>query len=147
MNKLLFAIGLTLAATTATAELRSKISASNVEETMSKLEAAVETAGATIFAKVDHAAGAEQAGLELPPAQLLIFGNPQLGTPAMQDDPLAGLALPLRVLVFENADQLAVVAWETPDTFLDGLQIPEDAEYRMRMAQALENLTDAAVAD
>ena len=147
MKNLILAGLLAAFAGTAQAELRSKISANSVEDTMAKLEAAVEGAGATIFAKVDHAAGAEAAGMDLAPAQLLIFGNPQRGTPAMQDDPLAGLALPLRILVFENADQLAVVAWETPDTFFDGLNIAEDAEYRMRMAQALETLTDAAVSD
>ena len=64
--------------------------------TMDALEAAVTGAGATVFARVDHAAGAEGIGMALTPAQLLIFGNPALGTPAMQADPLAGLYLPLQ---------------------------------------------------
>ena len=134
-------------ATAAQAEVVSKIAPGSVAETMDKLEAAVTNAGATVFARVDHAAGASDVGTDLAPAQLLIFGNPALGTPAMQDDPLAGLALPLRVLVFEGADGRAVVAWEPPSTVLEGLNIPDDAEYVAKMVGALDNLTDAAVAD
>ena len=141
------ALGATTAALiagSAAAEVVSKFAASDVTQTMDKLEAAVEDAGATVFARVNHAEGAMQVDMELAPAELLIFGNPQLGTPAMQDDPLAGLALPLRVLVFENVDGRTVIAWEPPATFLDGLMIPEDAPYVDAMTQALERLTDAA---
>ncbi|WP_296417114.1 DUF302 domain-containing protein [Pseudooctadecabacter sp.] len=148
MKHLIGATALMIAtAVPAAAEVVSKIAPASVAETMDKLVAAVEGAGATVFARVDHAAGAQSVDMELPPAQLLIFGNPALGTPAMQDDPLAGLALPLRVLVFEAEDGRAVVAWEPPTTFLDGLTIPEDAEYVGKMTAALDRLTDAAVAE
>ena len=72
-----------------------KVEASgDVAATMDALEAAVNGAGATVFARVDHAGGAKKVDLELADAQLLIFGNPKLGTPAMQDDALAGIFLP-----------------------------------------------------
>ena len=147
MKQAVLGLVMGLSASVASAEVVSKIAPAGVEATMDKLVAAVEGAGATVFARVDHAEGARGVDMELAPAQLLIFGNPALGTPAMQDDPLAGLALPLRVLVFEGDDGRAVVAWEPPQTFLEGLTIPEDAEYVAKMTEALDMLTNAAVAD
>ncbi|MEQ8294079.1 MAG: DUF302 domain-containing protein [Roseovarius sp.] len=112
---------------------------------MAALEQAVEGAGATVFAKVDHGAGAEGAGLELGASQLLIFGNPQLGTPAMQANPLAGLYLPLKVLVYEDAGGQVWLAYEEPEETLDELDgIDDDAEYIAKMTGALAKLTEAA---
>ena len=92
------ALSLASLGTAAHAEMIAKTSPHSVSETMDRLEAAVTAAGATIFARVDHAAGAGKVDMELRPTQLLIFGNPKLGTPAMQDAQTAGLDLPLRVL-------------------------------------------------
>ncbi|WP_209425452.1 DUF302 domain-containing protein [Pararhodobacter sp. SW119] len=123
-------------------------SAQDVSATMDALEAAVRDAGATVFARVDHAAGAESVDMELRATELLIFGNPQLGTPAIQDDVLAGLALPLRVLAYEDAEGQTWIAYEAPATMLGGLDgIAEDAEYVGRITGALENLTAAAAGD
>uniref|UniRef100_UPI003B51DCC3 DUF302 domain-containing protein n=1 Tax=Roseovarius indicus TaxID=540747 RepID=UPI003B51DCC3 len=117
----------------------------DVATTMSALEAAVEGAGATVFARVDHGAGAQGAGLELGPSQLLIFGNPKLGTPAMQANPLAGLFLPLKVLVYEDAGGQVWLAYEAPEETLDDLDgIDDDADYVARMTGALRKLTQAA---
>ena len=132
-----------LAAAPAFAETQRLEAEGSVAETMDRLRAAVEEAGATVFARVDHTQGARDAGMELPPAELLIFGNPKLGTPAMQDDPLAGLALPLRVLAYEAEGQ-TWLAWETPETLFEGLSLPEDAAYRGKIDDALDKLTRAA---
>lgn len=110
---------------------------------MDALEAAVTDAGATVFARVDHAAGAEGIGMELRPAQLLIFGNPALGTPAMQADPLAGLYLPLKVLVYED-DAGVWLAYEDASETLDDLNIPDNAEFIGKMDGALQALTAKA---
>ncbi|WP_422027159.1 DUF302 domain-containing protein [Roseovarius sp.] len=119
--------------------------AGDVAATMAALEAAVEGAGATVFAKVDHGAGAEGAGLELGASQLLIFGNPQLGTPAMQANPLAGLYLPLKVLVYEDAGGQVWLAYEAPEETLDDLEgIDDDAAYIGKMTGALSKLTKKA---
>lgn len=133
-----------LLATPALAEIESKTTDKTVPEAMDALEAAVTNAGATVFARVDHAGGAESVDMDLAPSQLLIFGNPQLGTPAMQDDPLAGLVLPLKVLVYDN-DGTTTVAWEEPEEMFDDLNIDDDADYIDKMEGALNNLTDAAV--
>ncbi|SIS97815.1 Uncharacterized conserved protein, DUF302 family [Roseivivax lentus] len=119
----------------------------SVEVTIDKLETAVKNAGATIFARVDHAGGAANVEMELAPAELLIFGNPKLGTPALQDDIRAGVHLPLRVLAYEDAAGQVWVAYESPEAMLDGLQVPGDAPYLAMMSGALDKLTGAAVAE
>lgn len=129
----------------ALAEVNSKPSDKSVEETMTDLMAAVTGAGATVFAVVDHAAGGAEAGFEMEPAQLLIFGNPKLGSQAIIDDPRAGLVLPLRVEVL-SVDGVTQVVWADTATLFDGLSIAADAPYRAQIDSALDKLTDAAVA-
>src|ERR1700761_5411025 len=77
---------------------------SPVRETVDHLTSVVETAGLTVFARVDHGGGAASVGMELRPTELLIFGNPRGGTPLMQDQQTAGIDLPLKALVWEDAD-------------------------------------------
>ena len=119
-------------------------SANDVATTMDALEAAVTGAGATVFARIDHAGGAMSAGMELSDSQLLIFGNPKLGTPAMQHDPLAGLYLPLKVLIYEDASNDTWLAYVDPKEMLDDLNVPSDAEYLKKMTGALAKLTAKA---
>lgn len=148
MKQLLAAAAIAVMGTGVMAEegdiLRVKATA-DVAATGDALQAAVEAAGATLFARVDHAAGAEKVGMELAPAQLLIFGNPKLGTPAMQDDALAGLYLPLRVLVYSDTEGQVWLAYEDPAQMaanLDG--IAPEAEYIAKMTGALKTLTAKA---
>ena len=75
----------------------------NAKTTMERLETAVKAAGMTVFARIDHAAGATQAGLTLRPTEVLIFGNARGGTPLMQAQQTIGIDLPLKVLVWEDA--------------------------------------------
>ena len=121
-------------------------SADGVAETMDRLVAAVEGAGATVFARVNHGGGAASVDMELVDAELLVFGNPMLGTPALQDDIRAGLLLPLRVLVYGVEDG-SVITWETPESMFADLEIAEDAPYLGRMNGALGNLTAAAAGE
>jgi uncharacterized protein (DUF302 family) len=73
------------------------------KETMDRLVTEVTAMGLTIFARVDHAAGAAQVGLPLRPTELLIFGNAKAGTPLMQANQEVGIDLPLKMLVWEDA--------------------------------------------
>lgn len=125
------------------AEIVKKPVEMSVAEAMDKLEMAVSQAGATIFARVDHGGGAMKADMELAPTQLLVFGNPILGTPAMQADPLAGLYLPLKVLVYQDVDGQTWLAYESPADTFDGLDIDPGAEFVGKMTGALGKLTDA----
>ena len=78
-------------------------SAFGPEETMQRLEAEVSAKGMTVFAHVDHAAGAAAVGLPLRPTDLLIFGNAKGGTPLMQSAQAIGIDLPLKALVWQDA--------------------------------------------
>ncbi|SEP96495.1 Uncharacterized conserved protein, DUF302 family [Loktanella sp. DSM 29012] len=135
-------LSLTLA-TPALADTITRDTDRTVADAMNALEAAVTDAGATIFARIDHAAGAASVDMELPPMELLIFGNPQLGTQAMMDDPEAGLALPLKVLVYEQDGQTRIAYQEVEEMF-DDSEIDENAEYLTQIAAALDTLTRKA---
>ncbi len=130
---------------TAMAENIIKPSPLSVDDTINGLVAAVEGAGGTVFARVNHAAGAERVGKSIPDAQLLIFGNPALGTLAMEQDLRAGLVLPLRVLAYQDADGNTQMTWASAETMFDGLDIPADAEVIGKVNAALNGLTDKAM--
>ncbi|QJF50656.1 DUF302 domain-containing protein [Roseobacter ponti] len=145
----LLAIGLTLttAATAFAADMITRTSPHSVSDTMDRLEAAVTGAGATVFARVDHAAGAAKVDMDLRPTQMLMFGNPKLGTPAMLDGQTAGLDLPLRVLVYSDAEGVVHVAYHAPASLAETHGLPGDAEYIRMMTGALDKLTGKAVAE
>lgn len=145
-RSLLCASAVTLATPAWAADLITKSSPHSVPETIDRLEAAVENAGATVFARVDHAKGAMNVGAELAPAQMLMFGNPKLGTPAMQASITAGLDLPLRVLAYQDADGQVHVVYHDPAALAETHGVPGDADVLKMMTGALGKLTDAAVA-
>src|SRR5213596_3081522 len=72
------------------------------KETMDRLEASLKEKGMTIFARVDHAAGAAKIGKKLRPTEVLIFGNPQGGTPFIECSQTVGIDLPLKMLAWED---------------------------------------------
>jgi uncharacterized protein (DUF302 family) len=140
------ALGFALTATPTFAETVAKTSPHSVAKTMDRLEAAVTAAGATVFARIDHAAGAAKVEMELRPTQLLIFGNPKLGTPAMLDSQTAGLDLPLRVLAYADGEGVVHVTYHAPASLGSMHALPADAPYLKMMAGALDKLTSKAVA-
>lgn len=77
-------------------------SAHTKHETMERLLAALKAHNMTVFARIDHAAGAASAGLPLRPTEVVLFGNPKGGTALMQDRQTAGIDLPLKILVWED---------------------------------------------
>jgi len=139
---------LSLSATQAfAADLITKPSVHSVDVTIDRLAAAVEGAGAKVFAHIDHAAGAAKVDMELRPTQVLLFGNPKLGTPALQAGQTAGLDLPLRVVAYEDADGKVFVAYHNPSELSDDHGIPADAGVLKKMTGALDKLTDMAIAE
>jgi uncharacterized protein (DUF302 family) len=82
--------------------LTTLLSAHGAKDTMDRLEAEVKAKGMTVFARIDHAAGAKAAGLALRPTEVLIFGNAKGGTPLMQALQTTGIDLPLKALVWED---------------------------------------------
>jgi uncharacterized protein (DUF302 family) len=88
--------------------------AHGVKDTVDRFEADVTSKGMTVFARVDHAAGAEKAGLALRPTELLIFGNAKAGTPLMQFQQTIGIDLPLKVLAWEDSGGKVWLSYNDP---------------------------------
>jgi uncharacterized protein (DUF302 family) len=84
------------------------------KDTMDRLAAEITARGMTVFARVDHAAGAADAGLSLRPTELLIFGNAKGGTPLMQSDQTIGIDLPLKALVWQDASGRTWLSYNDP---------------------------------
>src|SRR5580704_12243282 len=89
-------------------------SAHSAKATIDRLEADVKSKGITVFARVDHAAGAKEAGMALRPTELLIFGNARGGTPLMQAKQTIGIDLPLKALAWEDADGKVWLSYNEP---------------------------------
>jgi uncharacterized protein (DUF302 family) len=83
-------------------------------DTMDRLLAALAKRNLTVFARVDHAAGAAAAGMPLRPTELVVFGNPKGGTPLMQEQQTAGIDLPLKALVWEDAGGQTWLTYDAP---------------------------------
>jgi uncharacterized protein (DUF302 family) len=90
------------------------LSAFGPKETMDRLEDEVKAKGLTVFARVDHAAGAETVGLKLRPTELLIFGNARGGTPLMEVDQRIGIDLPLKALVYQDEAGKVLLTFTDP---------------------------------
>jgi uncharacterized protein (DUF302 family) len=106
-------------------------SAQSVASTVAELVSALEAAGAKLFVTVDHSGEAARVGLTLRDTKLLIFGNPQGGTPLMQEQPLIALDLPLKILVWEDDDS---GVWMS---YLDGPWLAERYGIKPDLAKVL----------
>ena len=119
----------------------------SVVETIDRLAAAVTSKGLLVFARIDHAKNAKDAGLELRPTELLIFGHGKGGTPLMQDQQLSGLDLPLRVLAWQDADGKVWLSYNTVSSLAERYQLgPKSAAAVAALDKALAALTVAATA-
>ena len=103
--------------------------------TLDRLTQAITAAGMTIFARIDHAAGAREAGMEMPPTIVLIYGNPKGGTPIMLAEPRAALDLPLRVLVRQDATGRVVMSFHPVASQLKQAGVPDELARRLEPAQ------------
>lgn len=121
-----------------------KESATDFHTTVERLRTEVEKRGATIVATVDHAAAARANGFDLRPTTVIIFGNPALGTPLMQGKQTAAIDLPLRVLIWEDANRKAHIGYWPPSRMIDAHGIENLEQVTDKMAAALKAITDAA---
>lgn len=125
------------------AELMRVESPHSVADTADRLVAAIEGAGAKVFARVDHAGGAASVDIDIPANQLVIFGNPKIGSPVIRDAATAGLDLPLKVLVFDDGGQ-TVLAYRAPADLAAAHGLAEDHPSIATMTGALGKLTAKA---
>jgi uncharacterized protein (DUF302 family) len=114
-------------------------------ETLAALLAAIERHGLAVFARIDHAAAAREAGLELPAEEVVIFGNPRAGTPLMVDDPQIGIELPLRMLVWSDEEGVAL-GYRDPRGLAALYQVTPHRATLDQMAALLRALADEAAA-
>jgi uncharacterized protein (DUF302 family) len=145
MRQLLLAIVLSVAAagtSAADSGIISKPSRYTVPETITRLESVLKAKGVGIFAKVDHGGEASKAGLQMRPAQLLIFGNPKAGTPLMNAAPLAAIDLPLKALAWEDAQGKVWLSYNSPAYIKERHKLPEEM---MKPISSVEGLIDMAL--
>ncbi len=116
-----------------------------VEETVARLRAGIEARHIELFAVIDHAAGAREAGLELPAEQVVVFGDPKVGTLLMQTDPRAGYELPLRVLVYEQHGR-TFVSYAPPTELAETYDLGDQGPVLERMAGLLAQLVAESTA-
>src|ERR1700722_14314075 len=98
-------------------------SAHGVTQTVERLKSLLNQKKIQVFADIDHAAGAHKVGLSLRPTRLLIFGNPQAGTPLMQSRQTIGLDLPLRVLIWEDEAGMGWLTYHRPEFLAKSHQV------------------------
>ncbi len=115
------------------------------KQTMDRLEAEIKAKGLTVFARIDHAAGAAQVGLPLRPTEVLIFGNARGGTPLMQASQTAGIDLPLKCLVWQDEAGKTWLSYNDPGWIAHrhGLGVAADAAIKA-MTTMLGAVTKAA---
>ncbi len=116
----------------------------SVEETLERLGAVLQSLGIPILARIDHSGGAAAMGLEMRPTKLVIFGNAKAGTPLMVAAPTLALDLPLKALVWEDADGKIWVSYNTPEYLRERHGIPEEllpkiAGIRLIVEEALRS--------
>jgi uncharacterized protein (DUF302 family) len=115
----------------------SKLSPYAVADTTRRLEETARSKGLTIFAHIDHGAGARGVGLTMQDEELLVFGNPRTGTPLMVARPLVGLELPLRVLVWRDPEGRVWVSYEESAFIARRFGLPDGLEKNIAGVPAL----------
>jgi uncharacterized protein (DUF302 family) len=114
-------------------------------DTMNRLDTAVKAKGMTVFARIDHAAGATAVGLSLRPTEILIFGNAKGGTPLMQSVQTIGIDLPLKALVWQDAAGDTWLSYNEPDWLAKRHGLSSETETAVgTLAGALAAMAKAA---
>jgi uncharacterized protein (DUF302 family) len=129
--------------TTATPGIIDLRSPRSVGQTIDRLQDLVNARRMTVFARIDFSADAQRAGLVMRPMQLLVFGNPQAGTPLLVAAPHLGLDLPLKALAWEQADGAVWLSWKAPEDLEARYALPPELTSNIAGIRAL---CEAAVA-
>ncbi|MFQ5756540.1 MAG: DUF302 domain-containing protein [Acidiferrobacterales bacterium] len=116
----------------------------NVTQTTDRLESVLRAKGMKIFARIDHSAGAQSVGVELPPTILLVFGNPKIGTQLLTSNRMVGIDLPLKALIWEDADANVWLAYNDPAYIARRFDIENRKQVIGKMRGALKKFTTHA---
>lgn len=119
-------------------------SSHSIKKTADRLESILEKKGMTVFIRINHAEGAKKIGKKLRPTELLIFGNPKVGTKLMQCSQSIGLDLPLKALVWESEGGQVWLTYNDPKYLADRHGIAECGSVIKKVENALKNFAKAA---
>jgi uncharacterized protein (DUF302 family) len=119
-------------------------SAHSVKDTADRLEKALTNKGMTVFIRIDHAAGAKKVGLALPPTELVIFGNPKVGTPMMQCSRSVAIDLPQKALIWEDDQAQVWLTYNDPAYLATRHAITGCEAVLEKVGGALKNFAAAA---
>ncbi len=147
MRQILFAlIALLFIISTATAGngLISVKSSHNVKATADRLEDTLNQKGMTVFIRINHAAGAQKVGKKLRPTELIVFGNPKVGTPLMQCNQSVGIDLPQKALIWQDDQGLVWLSYNDSNYLAQRHGLTECAEVIKKVEKALSNFAKAA---
>lgn len=137
--------GTPMTATAAPAETLEKSTDMSVPDAVDSFLAVLGAKGATVFAVVEHAKGAEKVGMEMKPATLVVFGNPKLGTPLMLESATIGIDLPMKALFLEGEDGKTQVLYTDIKKVAARHNIDPEVPAVQMVAKVLEGLTGAAL--
>ena len=124
--------------------LISKKSNYSVKETLDRLAAALEKKGIKVVARINHGANAKKVDMNLRATELLIFGNPKLGTPLLNSNQTVGIDLPMKALAWEDEKGQVWLTYNDPAYITSRHGISDKDEVKNKMAGALDKLTSAA---
>lgn len=116
----------------------------SAKDTMDRFEAVVKERGLNVFARINHAAGASKVGKSLRPTEVIIFGNPQGGTPFMECTQTVGIDLPLKALVWQDASSQVWLGYNDPE-FLAKRHNIADCPVARKLGKALAGMTETAL--
>ncbi len=124
----------------------SKISTLDFDSTYKKLKSVIENnPNLKIIAELNHQANADSVGLDLNPTCIIMFGNPKLGTPLMQNSQTAGLDLPQKILVRQNNEGIVTISYNNPLYLKSRHSITNQEAVLDKILGALDNITNAAI--
>ena len=119
-------------------------SAHDTKTTADRLENTLKQKGMTVFARIDHAAGAQKVGQKLRPTELIVFGNPKVGTPLMQCRQTTAIDLPQKALIWEDEEGQVWLSYNNPNYLVERHGITGCAEVVKKIEKALSNFAKAA---
>jgi len=109
----------------------------SVDQTVQKIEKILQAKGVKLFVMIDHSGEAEKAGMSMRPTKLLIFGSPKAGTPVMLASPTVAIDLPLKILVWEDADGSVRLSYNSPSYLQARHGLPENLLLNIAVVEAL----------
>ena len=119
-------------------------SSHDAKTTADRLENTLNQKGMTVFVRIDHAAGAQKVGQKLRPTELVVFGNPKVGTPLMQCRQSTAIDLPQKALIWEDEEGQVWLSYNNPNYLVERHEITGCAEVVKKIEKALGNFAKAA---